>query len=584
MRQIARKQNNFRNNLGVILPTAILFLAALIPLCGLSIDVGYYGTLRGNLERATEAAATSGAETYFRTSADAGLAANEAAKVFKMNITSGIVTNNQFGASGQSTSMNYSATYSSADGISSLFRQNSITLNIAADRSQGSFSVSTQHTLNPFFASFLSPSARTITIAREIKIPKYDVVLLNDLSDSMKSQTIKTFVGRAWIADCSGGSPRHTHARVATIRNRTAGTCSPSSLENDVILYQAQSRIWDETAGMNTISSTDYDVTIDEITDVVVNSPGSDINGTATYDDGTRIYTDAPDGSYITNFSGTNGLARTNLTGIQVSDLSMTTSISYEDRQLEQTFSDNNNNNSRSFATYFQRASAYIEPHASLVRAIRSFTDKLSPFDTTGSNGLKLALATYGDRYASGQAEDFQENDLSSKGSTNRKKYMRRVLPSYQLSSTNDYNAIINGLNIAQSAVRGNGKSMTSRVIADSFPFGENHFSEGTTAVQDTFLASPRKTDPNVEKVVVIFTSSKPTDSDFRSQIGSLHSQGIKIHTILLANKMSASDITDFKSDVESQGGEPVIVITDPLKLKEAFAHVADELGFKFSS
>src|SRR3990167_3024399 len=102
-----------RNISGTIVPIAITFIAALIPLAGLSVDLGYFGILRSNMEKATEAAAVAGAQEYFRNQADAGKAVNATVRTFKMNISEDTMVGNYHNATGmgQPATLTYTKTF-----------------------------------------------------------------------------------------------------------------------------------------------------------------------------------------------------------------------------------------------------------------------------------------------------------------------------------------------------------------------------------------------------------------------------------------------------------------------------------------
>ena len=175
-----------RNATGTIMPLAITFIAALIPLAGLSVDIGYFGILRSSMEKATEAAAVAGAQEYFRNKADAGKAVNATTRAFKMNIADDTMVGNFYNATGpgQPSTLTYTKTFTQADGIKAFYRESPITLTVMTSLDRGKISVTSNLTPKPFFITFLADAAKR-------ELDTYITLLKKDESRMQELQNFK---------------------------------------------------------------------------------------------------------------------------------------------------------------------------------------------------------------------------------------------------------------------------------------------------------------------------------------------------------------------------------------------------------
>lgn len=541
---------NFRNVKGTLLPFGVMIFTALIPLCGLAVDISYFGILRSSLDKATEAAAVSGAQDYFRSKADAGRAVDSTLKVFKMNVSSDTMTGNFHNPTGmgQLSTYTYSKTFTQSDGLSTLFRGNPVSVTVMTDLNRGKVSVTSELTPKPFFAYFLSDNAR-IKITKEAELPPYDIVFVVDLSGSMRFATVKTYIG---IAD------REITGRPATRRRLT-----------DVILFQSQNGFG------GTINANGYTTTIRGITDVLVNSPGFDIPTNATYSTRKAIYINNPDRGFITNTDRSTGLRRTTLTGYTVSEL-MGLNIPNEDKQLAQTFSDNRSLDVTAFNNYFNRSSGYVEPFVSASYGVMAFIDTVKIY---GTAALKVGLATFeSSSTTNDRSRIWTNSDLTA---TTIAKRIRTTYPALRLVGPSEFNTIVTRLTIM--SMGGNG-SLVSPISTDSYPDGGTNINGGLDSGKSILDLSDR---PGSEKVIILFTDGEPSHSfsSLGTKVKSLTDRGIKIYSVVLTLAISQATIDQFRAQVEGVGkAEPVIFISDPARLKDAFVQIADELGLKLTN
>ena len=540
-----------RNFTGSILPVAALLIAAIIPLCGITADMSYYGILRSTLEKATEAASVAGAQEYFRSKADSGKAIDETVRVFKMNITSDTMIGNYHSSTGPGnpSTLTYSQTFTEGDGIRGLFKGSPITVTVTTNINRGSITITSEMIPRPFFAQlFSSPSP--IKITKVANLPPYDLSFVFDLSGSMRFATLNTYIGSAY--------------------RQIVGMSGLGTLYNDVILYQSQGQFW---GNGSMITANDYVTTISSISDVIVNTPAYDIPTNSTYTTGDAIYVNNPERGYIVSSNMTTGLRRSSLTGYRISELN-SLAISNEDKQIGQTYLDNRSTNTGIITTYFNMITPYIEPFDSASYAVMAFIDTVKIY---GTAGLKLGLVTFeSSSYTSDNSSTWTCSELEGNNSSKR---IRRTLPYLGLVDPNNFNLITQKLTIMSTG--GNGTS-SSPILTYSYPDGGTNINAGLDNAKYTFNQSDR---PNSEKIIILFTDGEPTSHTFSalgSKVKTLTDQGIKIYSVVLTLAVSQSSIDQFKYQVETIGkAEPVIFISDPAKLKDAFLQIADELGLK---
>ncbi len=541
-----------RNIAGTILPLAITLIAAIIPLAGLSVDIGYFGILRSSMEKATEAAAVAGAQEYFRNRADAGKAVNATVRAFKMNIADDTMVGNFYNATGpgQPSTLTFTKIFTQADGISSFYRETPITLTVMTTLDRGKISVTSALTPKPFFATFLADTAM-ISITKEAELPPLDVVFVVDLSGSMRFATVNTYVStgfRKMIGEPGMGAPF-----------------------NDIINSQSQSAPFSSSFIAN-----GYQVTITNHNDIIVNTPSVDIPTNATYSTGKPIYINNADRGWIVNTANSIGLRRSALSGFRVSEL-MNLNISNEDRQLEVTIADNKLSNNlldfTRFTNYFNRAANYIEPHSSAAYGVMAFIDTVRIY---GAAALKIGLVTF---ESGSQTRDVSSNYLCYEFRADGvPKNMERKAPYLALSSPSEFNTIVDRLIIMTSSANG---TALSPIKTYSYPNGGTNINAGLDNGKWTLDRSDR---PGSEKIIILFTDGEPSHSftALGQKVKSLTDAGVKIYSIVLTLAVTQNTIDQFKYQVETVGkAEPVIFINDPAKLKEGFLQIADELGLK---
>ena len=535
---------------GTILPIAITFIAAVIPLAGLSVDLGYFGILRSSIEKATEAAAVAGAQEYFRNKADAGKAVNSTIRAFKMNIANDTMVGNFYNSTGpgQPSTLTFTKIFTQADGISNFYREAPITLTVTTNLDRGKISVTSSLTPKPFFATFLADAAM-ISITKEAELPPLDVAFVIDLSGSMRFATFSTYIGSAY--------------------RQVVGMSGMGTLYTDVVLYQAQDQLYGTNS---TITANGYVTTISSITDVVVNTPGFDIPSNATYTTGKAIYTSDLDRGFITNADMAVGLYRNSLSGRRVSELPGL-AIANEDKSLAQSYANNRSSDPNVITTYFNMLSPYIEPISSASYGVKTFIDTVRIY---GTAALKVGLVSFSssssktDTSAVINTAEYEGNNLS--------KRIRTTYPYLGLVSPPSFDTIIQKITIMSTG--GNG-TVATPINTFSFPDGGTNINAGLDNAKWTLDQSDR---PGSEKIIILFTDGEPTHTftALGQKVKSLTDAGVKIYSIVLTLAVTQDIIDQFKYQVETVGkAEPVIFINDPAKLKEGFLQIADELGLK---
>lgn len=546
--KVLNKFKYFRNNKGSIIPAVVILIAALIPLTGLAVDVSYYGILRSNLEKASEAAAVAGAQEYFRSMADAGKAIDASLRVFKMNVSNDTMVGRLHRPTGPGnpTKLSYSKTFTVQDGLNNLYRESSIKLSVTTDADRGKITVTSEIMPKPFFSQLFG-NETTISLTKVAELPPFDVVFVVDLSGSMRFSTVKTYIGTARVRMI--GEPLFM-------------------IYPDVIIQQAQNRppLW-------RLRGNGYELRNITVTDILINTPEFDIPANATYSNGTRVYIDDPKRGPIVNTDNTLRFRRTALTGFRISELS-NLQISDEDKRLETSYNNlrsilNQNN----FNEYFNMAAAFVEPHASAVYGIMSFIDTVK---TYGTAALKLGLVTFNSRsYTNDRTSTETNTDIQANGLYKR---MRNTIPYVSLVSPSRFNTIINKLTIMNEGGLG---TFFSPLRINSYPNGGTNINAGLDNAKRTLDRSDRQ---KSEKIIILFTDGAPSHSfsSLGRKVKSLTDEGIKVYSIILTLSINQRTIDNFKNAMENIGkAEPVIFINNPAKLEQAFTQIADELGLK---
>lgn len=540
-----------RNNSGSILPMAVLLLTTLVTLSAAGVDMSYYGQVRSSLEKATEAASVAGAQEYFRNGADAGKAVNETVRVYKMNVTEDTMVGNYYSSTGmgQPSTLTYSKTFVAGDGLKAVFREQPVKVTVKTDLNRGKITVTSETDAKPYFAQIVT-SNKKIKVTKEAELPPYDVVFVVDLSGSMRFATLNTYIGSAYV--------------------NVQGMSGMGTLYNDVILYQSQS----QPLGINSmITANGLVTTIQSFTDRIINTPGYDIPTSATYTTGKPIYINNPDRGFIVNTDNSINLYRTNLSGYRISNLE-SQNVSNEDKTVAQTYADNRSTTSSVVDAYLNRAAPYIEPQASAAFGVKSFIDTVKVY---GTAALKLALVTFeSNSYINDRVSTWTCSELEG---ANSSKYMRRTLPYSALISPVDFDTITGKLTIMATGGYG---SQSNPLIVNSYPNGGTNINQGLDNARTTLNNSDR---PSSEKIIILFTDGEPTAHTFSAlgqKVKSLTDANIKVYSIVLTLAVSQSSINSFEYQVETVGkAEPVIFISDPAKLKDAFVQIADDLGLK---
>lgn len=534
-----------RNIAGTIIPLFALLLPLFIAFMGLASDLTYYGTLRSTLERATDASVRAGRQSYKHLGKDPGLAVNDAIRVFRMNILNTIGGGNYYASTGYKTPtiLTYTQTFTQSDGLSTVFRGSSIdfTATIDLGATARTITVTSMLTPKPFFLNIANP----ITISRLqylIGSPK-DIVLVVDISREDRLKTIKTYVGRA-------------------DRNVAMGMASTF---DDVILFQTQSRA-NIPPSITPPDANGYNLTNILIRDVINNTPGYDIPTAATYSDGTSIYRNDPPRGFVTNnYPDHSTLYRNTLTGNRISELSMLMGISAEDLTLAQSYSDNQAAGAQ-LATYFNRAAAHIEPIASLSYGAMVFADEIQ-----GSLRHRFALVTYA---SNSQIFDWTDNwqatelEYSNMGGRS----VVRTLPFSNFST--DFSAVANRLVVQTTG--GQGSNMSDPFLINNYPNGTTDIRDALNNANSLFNSGSSA----FERIVILYASNDPQTgyAPVGTAVASLVANGVTVYSIVSTISLTPSDVTNFQTAIEGNGGEPVIFVTDPVDIDNAFLQVADDL------
>ena len=545
-----KKKTNFRKNKGSILPMAVLLLTTFITASATGVDLSYYTNLRSSMEKATEAAATAGAQEYFRSGADAGKAVNETLKVFKLNVSTDTMLGNFHNPTGmgQPATLSYTNTFTAQDSLAWIYREQPVKVTVTTEQARGKITVTSEVTAKPYFAQLFGANT-SIKVKKVAELPPYDVVFVNDLSGSMRFATVNTYIGMAYV--------------------QTVGMSGLGTLYNDVVLYQSQNENWGRNA---VITANGLVTTIDAVTDVVINTPGFDIPNGATYSNSQSIYINNADRGFIVNTNNSTGLRRTALSGYRISQL-QGLGISQEDKTLAQTYNLNRSTLEADVSTYFNRAAPYLEPHASSVYGVMAFIDTVRVY---GAAALKLGLVTF---ESNSYTNDRQSNWTSSELRANAiSKSQRRTLPYVALVDPSSFNTIVTKLTLMSAG--GNGQQ-NNLLQTNSYPNGGTNINAGLDNAKTTLDRSDRQ---YAEKIIILFTDGEPSHSfsALGTKVKSLTDAGIKVYSIVLTLAVTQNTIDQFKYQMETVGkAEPVIFISDPAKLKEAFLQIADELGLK---
>lgn len=552
MKMLNKKIN--RNSKGTILPMAALLMTAIISLTAAGVDISYYGMLRSNLEKATEAAAVAGAQEYFRNGADAGMAINETVRVFKMNVSDDTMIGNYHNATGmgQPATLSYSRNFTLADNVRNMYRERPISLTVMTDISRGKITVSSELQPKPFFP--LAP-VPTIRITKEAELPPYDVVFVSDLSGSMRYETVNTYIGNAYV---------QVQGMIGLGPNLT-----------DVILTQSKS----QPGSGSMITANGMVTTVISVTDVVINTPGFDIPRGATYSTGTRIYNDDPERGSIVNTNMAGG-RRLILTGYTVPQL-MNLQISNEDRTLAQTVGDNRSTNAGTIATYFNRAAAYIEPHAGAVYGVMTFIDTVRIY---GTAALAIGLVTF---ESSSTTSEQPSNQTASElrgliSGVGTPKRLSRTRPYLVLGGPATFDTVVNRLTVM--ALGGNG-TVALPIVTYSYPSGATNIIAGLNNARATLNQSTR---PSSTKIIILFTDGEPTVGTWQDLGNTVRTQtdaGIRVYSVVLTLDLTQTQIDNFRNAMENVGrAEPVIFINNPARLRDAYTQIADDLGLKLTN
>ena len=544
-----------RNVRGSILPMAVMLLTTIVTLSAAGIDMSYYGNVRSSLEGASEAAAVAGGQEYFRNGADAGKAINETVRIYKMNISNDTMIGNYYHSTGmgQPSTLTYSKTFTASDGLRNLYRQQPITVTIMTDLNRGKITVTSEIKAKPYFAQIFTPDT-LIKVTREAELPPYDVVFVVDLSGSMRFATVYSYVGRA--------------------RRKAAGASGIGTISNDIIFTQAN----DFNLPIGTwIRANGFDTSIVSVDDIIINTPGFDIPSDATYSNGTRVYADNPERGPIVNSIGTNTYNRNVLTGIRISELAAA-NVSAQDKQLAQSYADNRSGNDATFTNYFNMASAFIEPHAGTVFGVMSFVDTVRMY---GAAALKVGLVTFSSN--SNLNDAFQTESSTyfvyqSPRALGLRKNVRTTFPYLNLLNPSDFTTITDRLTIMSTGGLG---TIGNPIMTYSYPYNGTNINAGLNNARTTLNNSDR---PNSEKIIILFTDGEPSHSwDALGQnVKAITDSGIKVYSIVLTLVIAPTSINEFRRQMEDVGkAEPIIFISNPAQLKDAFLQIADELGLK---
>lgn len=554
---------HFRNISGSILPIAVLLLLTLITLSAAGINIGYSSTLRSVLERAASASATAGAQKYFRTGADAGLAINEMLRVMKVNISNDPNIGTFYASTGTGSTVSYTQTFGESDNLKGIFRGQTIQIDVSTDKDNGEVKVKATVIPKPYFAG-IQLSNVPIIIEKDAKLAPSSIALALDLSSSMKTKSIKTFIGKANVSPV--GQPENAVAY------------------DDVVLFQSQDQIYNDG---DTITANGLSVQITDITDVFINNP-DDLSSSDTFDNGASIFASDPTRGYIANVNAPSGSVRKTLSGFRVSELSAK-SISSQDKAITQSYSNNRSTDSTIAVDYFNSVASYIEPYNTVNSALKDFLNAVS----LSSSSAMVAVATFNDNsHSSTFTYDTDDTTLKAASSAKQESntlpynglsggslahggiidYILGLQSAYAISASNDFDGIIDGLTTKATGLSFN------RLQINSLPNG------GRDQVAGLRSAKAALDDSNVTggRTIVLLTSGAPSDGDFNrlgDEIKSLTDDGYKIYTILLSSDLTQETIDQFKEAVEETGkAEPLISVNNPNNLSNALQGIASDL------
>ncbi len=528
-------KNIKRENQGTVIPFVVMLFVALVPMLGLAGDFTYSAMLRSDIERAVDSACKAGKQGYKTFNRDPGLAINDAARVFKMNITNQINVGDFQGSTGMDTpsTLSYNMVFTQSDGLSQIFQGQPITYTSNIDLTSKTITVTGSITQQPILAVGNNP---TITITRQRSLvgnPK-SIVLVVDDSREDRLKTVRTYIGTARRDD-----------------GMTMTTFT------DVIFYQSQNTV----AGSSFVAN-GFTIDMLMLTEVVINTPNFDIPTGATYTTGRPIYINDPARGWCTNNAADNtGLFRNILTGFRVSELATIMGLSAQDAQLATTWA-RNLGTSAQVTTYFNQAAPHIEPFGSVTFGIMAF---INVFGTSTTHMLALiTFAATADTLDT--VQNFTAADLQSGGNN---KQIARTLPFNTFTTT--YNTILNRATIVSAGGVG---TSADRMMITAYP-------NGTTDVRDGLLtAQSLLAGETTEKVVVLYVANDPTSSfaSIGSTVASLVASSIRVYTVLNTAALTAGQTASYISQIESNGGQTVIQVSNPADIDDAFTQIADEL------
>ncbi len=528
-----------KNISGSIIPLFAILLTALIGLIGLSTDLTYSGMVRSSIERACDASVRAGRQSYKKLGKDPGLALNDAARVFRMNIANQIGGANVVASTGYKTptTLSYSYTYTTADGISNVFRGQSVSFQTDIDLTAQTITVTGMVTPQTFFSTNNQP----VTIYRLqylIGSPK-DIVLVVDLSREDRLKTFKTYVG---TADRDDGMTTMTY--------------------NDVILYQAMSN-----KGAPIVAN-GYTISGFNIRDVLYNTPGVDIDTAATYTDGFPCYkVDGARGWVTNNFPYDDTRLRTTLSGYRISELMALLgmgTISAADAAIETSYT-NNQGTVAQIQAYFNQAAPHIESTASVQYGAMIFADELA-----GSLKHRFALVTYS---TTAKTADWTQNFMAMDMETNNmSRQVTTTFPFYNFTTT--FTDVSNKLAIVDNG--GTGLTMASPLLLNGFPNSTTDIRDGLNAANSLFNSGSS----TFERIVILFASNDPSHSYavLGTTVANLVANGVTVYSIVLTLSLPPGEKASFQSAIENNGGEPVIFVDDPADVDNAFLTIADDI------
>lgn len=520
---------------GTIIPFVVMLFVALVPMFGLAGDFTYGAMLRSDIEKAVDASVKAGKQGYKTFNRDPGLAVNDAARVFKMNITNQVSVADLQGSTGMDTptTLTYNMIFTQADALNQIFQGQPITYTTTIDLNAKTITVSGSITQKPFFELGNTP---VITITKQKSLvgnPKSIVLVVDDSAEN-NNRTIMSYIGSARRDD-----------------GMTMTTFT------DVIFYQSQA-----PSGAASFTANGFTIDMLMLTEVVINTPNVDIPTTAQYTTTRPMYiNDAARGWCTNNALSNAGLFRNALTGFRVSELAALMTITPQDQQLATTYA-NNLGTDPQVTAYFNQAATHIEPFGSVTFGIMAF---INAFGTSTTHRLALVtFAATSDNFDTTQ--NISVSELQAGGSN---KQIARTLPFNTFTTT--YNTILNRATIVSAGGTG---GMGDRMRITAYP-------DGTTDVRDGLLTAQNiLASETTEKVVVLYVADAPTSSfaSIGSTVASLVASGIRVYTVLNTFALTATEITNYTNQIQSNGGQTVLTASDPAALDNAFTSIANEL------